>query len=102
MSKELVNPFGPVERKVYYMKGVNMTRSFDSLAKIAKDSGAQLRYGDVLVVDNEKGDKRKMMRWTPRGFVLIYMRLDTAKFSLLPTKKSLVTNPVREMIGYTS
>ena len=30
--------------------------------------------GDIIICDNERGDKRKVMQWTQKGFIIFYAR----------------------------
>jgi len=58
--------------KTFYMKGVDMRLSFDSLKALAKQLGANLEEGDLIIVDNERGSKRKALKVTKNGAIIIY------------------------------
>lgn len=61
--------------KAYYMKGANINWSFKTLENEALQMGARLENGDVLVVDNVNGDKRKLFKKTKSGAIIVYARL---------------------------
>jgi len=56
------NGFSKVTGRTFYMTGVNMVYSFDTLKRMASKRGARLTSGDVLICDNANGDKRKAIR----------------------------------------
>lgn len=54
-----------------------MNYSFDTLTEIAqKQLGASLDMGDLIICDNFRGDKRKVLQKTKNGFMIYYGRLD--------------------------
>lgn len=63
------------KKRVFYAKEVNMNWSFDRLAHLAeKLLGAELDVGDVIVCDNSKQDKRKLLQKTATGYIIFYAR----------------------------
>jgi hypothetical protein len=62
-------------KTIFYALNVNMSLSFDRLAAIAEEMlGANLTIGDLIVCDNAKGDKRKMLQRTRDGYMIFYAR----------------------------
>jgi len=82
-AKSIVNEQPP---KVYYIENININYSFHTLENLAKDLGAELLKGDILIVDNENGDKRKAFRKTEHGYIILYAILNKVKFEPLKTK----------------
>jgi hypothetical protein len=67
--------------RVFYALNIPMSVSFDGLSELGhKLLGADLTLGDIIVVDNKKGDKRKLMQWTKKGFMIYYARYHKDKF----------------------
>lgn len=64
-----------IKCKAYYIKGADMRWSFQTLEDLAIERGAKLENGDVLIIDNEKGDKRKAFKKTKSGAMIIYAKL---------------------------
>lgn len=81
--KQLVRTTRP--KRYFYAQNVNMSRSFDSLHKMAHDLlGAEPEVGDILICDNHNKTKRKMLQKTKTGYMIYYGRLDdTTKFEPL-------------------
>jgi len=94
----------PVTRKTpvaYYVSGVNINYSFKSLEKVATDLGAEIGIGDVIVVDNENKTKRKAMKKTTNGYIIVYVSLlNRNTFFELDTKKGKVIGDERALIDY--
>lgn len=67
---------------VWYVKGVNINYSFKSLERVAANLGAKIEDGDLLVVDNVKGDKRKAFRKTVNGCIIVYAQLHSRNLFL--------------------
>lgn len=61
--------------KGYYIKGVNINYSFKTLEFLANKKGVNFENGDVLVVDNVKGDKRKAYKKTSNAHIILYVGL---------------------------
>lgn len=82
--KTLVHKTTP--KRIFYADNVNMNWSFDSLAALAtKLLGAELELGDILICDNHRKDKRKMLQMTSKGFMIYYGRGELDSFvPLLP------------------
>lgn len=75
------------KKRIFYAKDVNMNFSFDTLTKIAqKQLGASLTLGDLIVCDNKRKDKRKVMQYTSRGLMIYYGRLHEEEFKALANK----------------
>ncbi len=83
MSNEMKREVS-VKCRAYYLKGVNINYSFETLEHLATDLGAKLMENDVLVVDNQNGDKRKMYKKTRSGAVIIYAHLEKDIFTEMP------------------
>ena len=58
--------------KTYYLRPVNISFSFKTLENLAKEMGADVQIGDMLVVDNAKGDKRKAFIKNANGSAIMY------------------------------
>lgn len=86
-GKQIINQRAP---KVWYMPDQNINYSFSTLEKIAKDLGANLNEGDVLIIDNENGDRRKAFRKTMHGSIILYASLNKVKFEKLKSKNNMV------------
>lgn len=71
--------------KAYYIKGVNINYSFKTLEKLAEKNKVNFKSGDVLVVDNARGDKRKAYKKTPNSHIILYVGLVNGNlFNKLP------------------
>lgn len=71
-------------RRVFYALDADMRLSFDGLAEFAKKQlGVDLGAGDIVICDNNKGDKRKVMQKTEKGLVIYYARYDEDLFKKL-------------------
>lgn len=58
--------------RTWYIKGVNINYSFNTLERIALELGADVEKGDFLIADNKNGDKRKAFKKTPNGCIILY------------------------------
>jgi len=56
----------------WYASGVDMRFSFQSLESIGEQLGANFKHGDILVVDNKNGDRRKVFKKVQEGFIMLY------------------------------
>lgn len=64
-------------KRFFYANNVNMGLSFDSLTVMAnKMLGAEIEVGDILICDNHRKDKRKVLQKTPTGYMIYYGRLE--------------------------
>ena len=65
------------QNRAFFIKDVDMRLSFDGLKGLAeKLVGGEVAMGDVVVCDNHKADKRKMLQKTATGYMIYYGRLD--------------------------
>jgi len=63
------------KNKIFYVKGVNIAYSFDTLERICTDQGGEVEKGDYLIVDNKNGDKRKAFKKLENGSIIMYARV---------------------------
>ena len=79
---------------------VNMNLSFDRLAEMArKQLGAEPEVGDILICDNNKGDKRKVLQVTKDGFMIYYGRLKDHVFEALAKHNGMLKHdPNKEVL----
>lgn len=74
-------------KRFFYMKNANMNWSFDTLAAMAEQMlGASPKLGDILIADNAKGDKRKVLQFTAKGWLIYYARFHKG-LSFIPLAK---------------
>lgn len=99
-TPKIVNRQLPVFRKVFYMKDVNMLYSFKTLERIAHKMKADLQAGDVLIVDNTKGNRRKAFFKTFQGSLIVYGDLKSKNFSPLSKRKSTIQSSDRPLLEY--
>ena len=84
------------KQRCFYLGGVNINMSFDSLEKVAIQLGAELKKGDLLIVDNRKGNRRKAFKKTENGAIIVYGLLYKNQFTeydagLLQGNKTLIS-----------
>lgn len=97
MTKNLVKKTRP--KRYFYAKDVNMNYSFDTLADMAKKQlGAEPEVGDIIICDNKKGDKRKMLQVTQDGFMIYYGRLKESVFQALSNHNGMLKNVTKEIL----
>lgn len=86
-------------KRYFYAKDVNMSLSFDRLAKMAQEMlGADLEVGDIIICDNANKDKRKMLQRTKMGFIIYYARMDKHEFLELAGKDGKLRTLNQEVI----
>lgn len=89
MSNEVKKEVMAAKTKAFYIKGVNINYSFKTLEQLARDNKVKIEEGDILVVDNEHGTKRKAFKKTKSGALIMYAMLLKDEFTELPTKSSV-------------
>jgi hypothetical protein len=63
-------------RKMFYASNVDGRYGFPELSRIAKDHGADIAKGDVVVFDNPNQNRRKALIKSPsRGIMLVHVKL---------------------------
>lgn len=97
-SKKMKNEVS-TKCRAYYIKNVNINYSFKSLENLAEERGAKLAEGDIIVVDNEKGDKRKLLKVTKSGAIIMYAKLLKDIFHELPSKA--INESALDLLDYT-
>ena len=70
-------------RKMFYASDVDARFGFPALSAIAKDQGAEIDKGDIVIFDNPNLNRRKALVKAPRGIMLIHVKL-TNKNSYAP------------------
>ena len=69
-------------RYYLYLGVTDMRKSFDGLCGLVQDELQRNPFsGEVFLFINKKGDKLKLLKWEPGGFVLYYKRLEEGTFS---------------------
>jgi transposase len=69
-------------RYYLYLGVTDMRKSFDGLCGLVQDELQRNPFSDeVFLFINKKGDKLKLLKWEPGGFVLYYKRLEEGTFS---------------------
>ncbi len=69
-------------RYYLYLGVTDMRKSFDGLCGVVQDELQRNPFsGEVFLFINKKGDKLKLLKWEPGGFVLYYKRLEEGTFS---------------------
>lgn len=86
-------------KRIFYADNINMNWSFDSLAELAKKLlGAELEVGDILICDNTKKDKRKMLQMTSSGFMIYYGRHHEELFTPLAENNGQLRRVNKEVL----
>jgi len=68
---------------------------------LARDMGATLTEGDILIADNANGDKRKAYRKIPNGHVILYVGLnDKTNFRELENTKGVVADQPKSLLQW--
>lgn len=75
------------KNQVWYMEDVDISYSFSSLEILAEKLGAKVEKGDILVVDNENRDKRKIYKKIADGRAVILYLMTPKKNKFLPLHK---------------
>lgn len=97
MTTKLVKTTRP--KRYFYAKDINMNYSFDTLADICKKQlGGEPEVGDIIICDNKKGDKRKMLQVTKEGWMIYYGRLKGAVFQALANHNGMLKSPDKEIL----
>lgn len=83
------------QNRAFFIKDVDMRLSFDGLRKMTeKLVGGSVELGDVVVCDNHKMDKRKMLQKTATGYMIYYGRLEN-KTTFKPLAKH--NGPIKQI-----
>ena len=60
-----------------------MRKGFDGLSGlVSRELGGEPASGAVFIFINRRGDRIKLLRWEPGGYVLYYKRLERGRFHL--------------------
>lgn len=87
-------------KRYFYMRNVDMHLSFDSLHKLAnKLLGGSMELGDILICDNPKQDKRKVLQMTKDGFMIYYGRINKGEFRALADHNGRLKNLDKAVLG---
>ncbi len=102
MSNVVTNLKSEMSKKCtgYYLKGVPIHYSFDAIEQVAIGMGADMDKGDIMIIDNVNGDKRKWMKKTANGFLIMYAKLNKDVWTELPKMIKALDN-VMEVLDYT-
>lgn len=80
MNIDIKKDMAPKKERTWYMKGVNINYSFHTLETLAASLGAEIENGDILIVDNSNGDKRKVFKKTKNLYIILYASLLNKNF----------------------
>jgi len=61
---------------------IDFRKAIDGLTQVALSQPSANLQDDVFVFYNRRRDKLKLLAWHGNGFVLIYKRLETGKFTV--------------------
>jgi len=75
------------KNQVWYLEDVDISYSFTTLENLAKKLGAKVENGDILVVDNENKDKRKIFKKIADDRAAILYLMTPKKNKFLPLHK---------------
>ena len=81
MEFSLVPPRG---RKMFYASNVDARYSFPTLTRMAKDQGAEIEKGDIVIFDNPNQNRRKALVNSAKGIMIIYAKLNRLNDTYTP------------------
>lgn len=62
---------------IFYLENININYSFSTLEKIARELGAKVDNGDILIADNPNRTKRKIFKKIGKNkYVILYITSD--------------------------
>jgi len=71
-------------RKMYYASNIDARYGFPELSKIALEHGVEIDKGDIAVFDNPNKNRRKALVKTPKGIMLVHVKLTKKDDTYLP------------------
>lgn len=90
-----------IKGRLWYIKGVNINYSFENLEHCARELGADVGNGDVLIADNINGDKRKIFKKTKNGYLILYMGLHNKnQFPEIIKHQGKINGPKKKLLEY--
>lgn len=73
----------PSSVRIYLAAGaVDLRKSIDGLCAIVSERQHDLYSGHLYVFVSRRGDRLKILTWTPGGFLLLYKRLEQGRFRI--------------------
>lgn len=73
----------PMVRVFAAAEPVDLRKGFDALARVVRDVvRADPLSGQLFLFVNRRGNRAKVLFWTPTGFCLLYKRLERGRFYL--------------------
>ena len=88
---------------LYYVENVNINYSFKTLETIAKEQGAKLEVGDVLVAQNSNKTRRKYFKKTTKAALILYVQLlDDNEFDPLRKGNGKVKSKGKSIAQYVN